>query len=62
MAEKDDARPSMVLEDVKGANFSRMNLPKVTPAFVLRNVEGFSISESGSVPDTRLERVEEKQI
>lgn len=61
---EEDARPAFVLEDVHGADFSRINVPRSgdRPVFVLNNVENFSVTGSKSVPDTKLEKVDKGGI
>jgi polygalacturonase len=64
IAENDDARPAVVLEDVKGASFTRINAPHVAgvPALVLKDVEGFSVMQSKPLPDTELDHVDRMEI
>jgi hypothetical protein len=52
------------LEDVKGASFTRINAPHVAgvPAFVLKDVEGFSVMQSKPLPDTELDHVDRMEI
>ena len=61
---KDDLRPAFMLDDVKGAEFRFIKAPRVAdvPTFVLKNVEDFTVYQSRPVPDTRLERVEQKSF
>jgi hypothetical protein len=61
---KEDLRPAVVLNDVKGADFQHLKAQHATdaPSFVLKNVEDFSVQRSRGVPDTRLERVTEKKF
>lgn len=61
---KDDARAPFWLSDVKGADFFRIKAQRVSgaPSFVLRDVEDFSVQQSGSISDTRIERVKEKKF
>ena len=61
---KDDLRPAFVLDDVKGVEFRSLkaqHAPDV-PTFVLNKVADFSTHQCGSIPDTRLETVEEKKL
>jgi polygalacturonase len=61
---KEDLRPAFVLDDVKDADFNLVkaqHAPNV-PAFSLKNVDGFSLFHSGSVPDAKLGSVKEKQL
>jgi polygalacturonase len=61
---KEDLRPAFVLDDVKDGDFNLVkaqHAPNV-PTFLLKNVEGFSLYHSGSMPDTKLGSVKEKQL
>jgi hypothetical protein len=61
---KEDLRPAFVLDDVKDADFNLVkaqHAPKV-PTFSLKNVNGFSLFHSGSLPDTRVGNVKEKRL
>jgi hypothetical protein len=61
---KEDSRPAFILDDVKMADFINVKA-KTTEglsAFVLRNVENFSTHQCHPVPDTKLERVEQKSL
>jgi len=60
----EDARPAFALEDVKLVDFHRLKLPvnQVKPAFVLKQVEDFSLSRSRPWPDTDLNRVASGEI
>jgi polygalacturonase len=51
---KADARPPLVLNDVKGADFFRVTAPRAAgvPAFVLKDVAEFSARLCPGVPDT----------
>jgi polygalacturonase len=61
--EKEDARPAFVLEEVKNADFFRIKLPESSsPAFVLSNVEDFSISKSKPVLDLDIKKAERKEF
>jgi len=59
-----DARPAFVLDDVKLADFHRLKLPanQLKPAFVLKQVEDFSLSRSKPWPDTELNSVASGEI
>jgi polygalacturonase len=61
---KEDLRPPFVLTDVKGADFFRLKAQHVTdiPTFMLSDVENFSVQQSPSLPDTRLERVRKGKL
>ena len=61
---KEDLRPPMLLEDVHGADFVHLkaaHAPDV-PTFVLKNVEDFNLYESKPLPDTQLDKVEDKTL
>jgi polygalacturonase len=59
-----EQRPAFVLEDVQGADFFRVKAQKALDAttFALKNVTDFSVQQSRPIPDTRLERVEQKKF
>jgi polygalacturonase len=61
---KEDARPSFVLDTVQHVDFFHINTPHAAggPVFVLTNVEDFSVAGSKDVPDTKLEKVEKKEL
>jgi polygalacturonase len=61
---KEDQRPGFVVEDVVGADFIhvRIERPADVPAFVLKNVENFSVYLSRPLPDTHLDKVEQKSL
>ena len=60
IAENDDARPAVVLSDVKGADFS--HLDTVGARFALHDVEDFRVSGSKGVVDAKIEKVTEMEI
>ena len=59
---KPDMRPGFVLDDVNGAEFIHIKLPQTPEAssLVLKGVKDFSITQSKPIPDTQLERAEQK--
>jgi polygalacturonase len=61
---KDDARPALVMNDVKGVDFYRLRAQHGAdvPTFSLKNMEGFSLQQSLPLPDTRLDRVDVKKF
>jgi hypothetical protein len=62
---KEDARPAFVLSDVQGASFSHIKIPahaSDVPAFVLSNVEDFSINQSEPVADAQIDRADERKV
>ena len=60
----DDMRPAFVLEDVQKAEFNNVNTQKArnVPTFSLKNVENFKTHHCGSVEDTALDKVKEKNL
>jgi polygalacturonase len=62
--EKEDLRPAFVLEDVSGVDMIHVGAQRApdVPTFVLKNVEDFSIHLSRPVPDTHLDKVEQKVL
>jgi len=60
----EDLRPAFVLDDVKGAKFINVKAPHApdVPTFALKDVEDFSIYLSQPLPDTHLEKVEQKTL
>ena len=61
---KDDMRPAVQLEDVQGADFTHVKLAHApdVPAFVLKNVEDFNLYQSKPLPDTQLDKAEDKTL
>jgi len=61
---KEDRRPAFVLDSVRGVDFQHVKAHKASgiPAFVLLNVENFSVHGSTAVPDTRLDKVDRKEM
>src|SRR5581483_9697140 len=61
---KEDLRPAFVLNDVKGADLFRVRAGRAAdvPTFVLKSVEDFSVQQSRPLPDTRLDRVTQKNL
>ena len=59
-----DFRPALLLEDVSDIDVIHLKAQRAAdvPSFVLRNVEDFSIYLSRPIPDTHLEKVEEKSL
>lgn len=57
---KDDARPAILLDDVKGADLRGIKAQrgKDAPLLVLKNVTDFSLLHSKGLTDTKLDRVE----
>jgi polygalacturonase len=61
---KEDLRPAILLDDVRGADFTHLQAAHApdAPTFVLKNVEDFSVYQSKPLPDTQLEKVEQKML
>lgn len=64
IAQQEDARPAFVLDQVQEADFFRIKTPKVAnvPTFVLKEVEEFRVSQSNTVPDTHLDKADNKNL
>ena len=59
----EDARPAFVLQDVQGADFRFLNLPKSSSGtFVLNDVRDFRVFRSKPVPDTELPGATDKRL
>jgi polygalacturonase len=61
---QDDMRPAFILDDVKGAEFRFVKAPRVpdVPTFQLIKVEDFTVSQSRSVGDKRIERADQESF
>ena len=60
---QEDLRPAFVLDDVDGADFTHVKIPRRAGAsFVLKNVRDFSVSQSRPTADTYIEHEAEKTI
>jgi polygalacturonase len=58
-----DTRPKIVLDDVAGVRFDRLEVTGVgTPAFVLRNVRDFSVKRSAGLRDTTIESADDQRL
>lgn len=59
-----DARAALWLDDVADSDFSHLALPasRKGPAFVLNQVSGFRLTESGAMADTRIARIDHKEF
>ncbi len=59
-----DQRPAFHLDDVQGADFLNIKAQKTAdvPTFVLKNVADFNVRLSRPVPDTHVERTEQKKF
>jgi hypothetical protein len=60
----EDARPAIVMRDVKGVDFYRLRAQHGldVPTFSLRDIENFSLQQSWPLADLRLDRVEVKKF
>ena len=60
----DEFRPPFWLDDVAGATFSGVTTQRAesVPTFVLRNVTDFITNECKGVPNTHLDRVDQKKL
>jgi hypothetical protein len=61
---KEDRRPAFVLDAVRAADFQHVKAQKTAgvPAFVLLNVEDFSVHGSPMTPDARIGKVGRKEM
>jgi hypothetical protein len=61
---RDDLRPPFVLNDVKGADFYRLKAQHALnlPTFAFSEVENFSLQQSTSLPNTRLENIKKGKL
>ena len=61
---KPDLRPGFALDDVNGVELIHVKLPHTpeVPSIVLKNVKGFSITQSKPVADTLVETAEQKTL
>jgi len=59
-----DARPCFVLDDVERVDFSNVKTDTApgTPAFVLKDVQDFSVTRSRAVPDTRIAETKHTEL
>ena len=64
LVQQPDARPAFVLDDVQQADLFRIKTPQTpnAPAFVLKNVEDFKIGQANSIPDTHLDKADNKSL
>jgi polygalacturonase len=60
----DDTRPAIVLDDVTGADFERVNAKRAggAPFLVLRRVANFSAGDSSGVPDVKIAAVDNQSL
>jgi polygalacturonase len=61
---KEDFRPPFILEDVKGASFYNVKAPHAegVPTFILKNVTDFKTVQCGTVPDKKVDKVENLKL
>ncbi|HZR67174.1 MAG TPA: glycosyl hydrolase family 28-related protein [Terriglobales bacterium] len=58
-----DVRPAFILEDVDGADFTHVKVPRdAASTFALENVKNFELMRSRPLPDTYLENAAEKTL
>src|SRR5438067_11703440 len=64
LVQREDARPAFVLEDVRGADFFRIKIPKTanTSTFALKAVEDFNVGQCNNVSDTHIDKAENKKL
>ena len=64
LTQSEDARPAFVLDDVHGADFFRIKTPKTAnvPTFVLKGVEDFKVTQSNTIPDTHLDKADNRKL
>ena len=64
LVQQPDARPAFVLDDTHGVDFFRIKSPKNgnVPTFGLKNVEDFKLSQCNTVPDTHLDKVDNRNL
>jgi polygalacturonase len=64
MAAVSDARPCFLLDDVERVDFSNVKTDTVpgTPAFVLKDVQDFSVTRCRAVPDTRITKAKHTEL
>jgi polygalacturonase len=64
LVQQPDARPAFVLDDVHSADLFRVKTPQTSnvPTFVLKNVEDFKIGQVNSMPDTHLDKADNKSL
>lgn len=62
--EKDEARPAFMLNDVKNAEFFRVNaeISNGAKMFALKNVSNFSVRQSQDVDDAKITKAEDKEF
>jgi len=61
---QEDARPVFVLQNVTGADFFRVKAQHaaIAPTFALRQVQDFSVAQSRPIPETLIERADDKKL
>jgi hypothetical protein len=64
VAQSDDARPCILVDDANGIDFSNLKADHRadTPVFVLNNVKDFSASKCGAISDTRIAEATHKKL
>ena len=61
---KEDLRSAVLLEGVSGADFVHVKFAHAPdiPTFALKNVEGFALNLSRPLPDTYIDKVEQRTL
>ncbi len=61
---KDDSRSPFILSDVKGSELRHIKARhgKGVPAFILTNVEDFSLQQSRPLPDRNVKRAKRQRL
>ena len=60
--QKEDFRPAFVLDNVHGVDFDRLKIWTNQKLFSLRNVTGFNLTNSLNMTDTKIEKVEKREL
>jgi hypothetical protein len=60
--ESQDRRAAFCLDNVEGADFFRVRVPRGSTAFDLRNVHDFRSFGSLSTPDTRIDSADNRKL
>jgi len=60
--EQPDARPAFWINDVEGADFFRVNVPRASRAFAMRDVREFRVFGSRKIKETTLEQAAHQEL
>ena len=60
--EQPDARPAFWINDVAGADFFRVNVPRASRAFAMRDVREFRVFGSRKIKETTLEQAAHQEL